>query len=482
MQFAYYDGEAVNYVEFKLHMIATMMTCGLISLSTDQQKSNERIFIKGQVLLFVDEKNKDKVYDWLCNQVEEKEMNKAELDSYNDKWKHYPVWYYNKNKSIEDRWFVTNDIKALSEKTGNYIIVVEPNKYEEGVDLQKSNTLINFDIKLCPLKMEQRIGRIDRVKLVEEQPQLQIYSFAPLNDMSGFMVNFLANELKMFSCWKGDTTGIVSMPLGTKENSATFESAINQINEAYKGLYDFDADSFISGCKKVIDFGANFTNNYFDEINNLYQQGDEIRDDFRYLKMVTPYINEINFNSFENGAIIPFGEIQTVGQKMAIENGEQTQEQYSNHRNDPEKLKNAIESYYNEYINYLQNQISEIKAASKKKERGSIESANYGNIVQNRYERLTSRLEGIQEEFNVYKDSEVAKLRKNSLQIKQEFVVKITSKILGRYEERIRKYLDVLISLFDKFCKDVKQRSDNMAKFISYLTIEEFKAMVNSNE
>ena len=488
--FAEYKGEDIDYVEFKLHMIAMMMTEGVdldiaSNVDTDQPKPIEKAFLKEQVLLFVDESNKDKVYTWLCNQVKEENMSTEELEEYKIKWKHYPVWYYNKNKSEKDKWFVTNDIKALSEKIGNYIIVVEPNKYEEGVDLQKSNTLINFDIKFCPLKMEQRIGRIDRVKLVDKQPELQIYSFTPLNDMSGFMVNFLANELKMFSCWKGDTTGIVSMPLGKEKNSATFESAIIQINEAYKGLYNYNADEFLEGCKKVIDLGANFTNDYFDEIKALYQNGDEIREDFRYLDMVSPFINDINFHSMpsKEGNVVFGRALRNAAQRKAAEEGNRSETQFSQHKNEHSKLKNAIESYYQKYMEDLQKQIDAIKVASNKVGRGSIEGSSYEDVVGKRFDRLNRRLTGIKDEYEAYNNSELfVALNNNSPIVKGNVVYNVTSAILNRYEERIRKYLNALINLFDKFCKDVKQRSDNMAKFISYLTIEEFKAMVNNNE
>ena len=194
LSLADYYSTDVDYDDFKLHMVAKLMTDGLEVQGSSQLKK-----IQGKVLLFTDSSTQNKVLNWLKNEIdsEKSTISEDELTSYISRYKHQPLWYYNSNKdNPEDQWIITTDIKALNDKSGNYLIVVEPDRYEEGVDLQSSNTLINFDIKFDPLKMEQRIGRIDRVKLGNIQSHIEIISFTPLNDLSGFMVDFLANELK----------------------------------------------------------------------------------------------------------------------------------------------------------------------------------------------------------------------------------------------------------------------------------------------
>ena len=480
----YYSTD-VDYDDFKLHMVVKLMTDGLEVQGVEQPKK-----IDGKVLLFADASTQKKVLEWLQTEatIGNKTLTPSELASYVSRYKHQPLWYYNSlRENEEDKWVITTDIKALKEKKGNYLIVVEPNKYEEGVDLQSSNILINFDIKFCPLKMEQRIGRIDRVKLGDTQPQLDIISFTPLNDMSGFMVDFLANELQMFSCWKGDTTGIVSMPLGDKPNSATFESAILAINEAYKNLYSYTASKFIASCKRISELGRNFSNNNFDSIDVLQKQEKQIFEDFKYLKQVGGIINKIilnsdctNNDSGDEGFVI-FDELCVLAREKAKNDGEISGESISNHKNDLKELKTAIESYYNQCIKLIQDEMDGIKNAyTSTIDTGKIESSN--SDEKEAYTRLKNRLDAFNAELTQYQKSKLFKLSLGSLGIEKIVLDEVLNPILNRFKYTINKYLDVLIELFEKFCLEVTDKSAKMTRFISYLTIEEFRVMADNYE
>ena len=480
----YYSTD-VDYDDFKLHMVVKLMTDGLEVQGVEQPKK-----IDGKVLLFADASTQKKVLEWLQNEamIGNKTLTPSELASYVSRYKHQPLWYYNSlRENEEDKWVITTDIKALKEKKGNYLIVVEPNKYEEGVDLQSSNILINFDIKFCPLKMEQRIGRIDRVKLGDTQPQLDIISFTPLNDMSGFMVDFLANELQMFSCWKGDTTGIVSMPLGDKPNSATFESAILAINEAYKNLYSYTSSKFIASCKRISELGRNFSNSNFDAIDALQKQEKQIFEDFKYLKQVSGIINKIilnsdctNNDSGDEGFVI-FDELCVLAREKAKNDGEISGESISNHKNDLKELKTAIESYYNQCIKLIQDEMDGIKNAyTSTIETGKIESSN--SDEKESYTRLKNRLDAFNAELAQYQKSKLFKLSLGSLGIEKIVLDEVLNPILNRFKYTINKYLDILIELFEKFCLEVTDKSAKMTRFISYLTIEEFRVMADNYE
>ncbi len=482
----YYSTD-VDYDEFKLHMIVKMMTDGLEIRNDISQERTKSIV--GKVLLFTDQKTQGKVLSWLRNECDPqgKSMTEAEKDAYVFRYKHVPLWYYNSLRADEeDKWVITTDIKALKEKRGNYLIVVEPNKYEEGVDLQASDTLINFDIKFCPLKMEQRIGRIDRVKLCDEQPQLNIISFTPLNDMSGFMVDFLANELKMFSCWRGDTTGIVSMPLGDKPNSATFESAILAINDAYVALYDYDGARFVSACKRIKELGKNFSNDNFKGVNTVLENENAIIDDICYLKESADFVNEITSNSEssgedgENGFVV-FDHLGALAEEKAVQDGLISEESISGHVNDLKKLKKAVREYYEFNIGVTENGMRAIENASKTVTEGGKIDTDY-SAVKNRYESLKKKNNALCAEYEKFKTSKLETVAETSLGIRKADVDKSLRPILGRYKACLSTYLDVLIDLFDRFCSDVKDKAEKMTRFISYLTIEEFKVMANDYE
>jgi hypothetical protein len=138
---------------------------------------------------------------------------------------------------------VTESAEDMERYSGNLLVIIDPKRYEKGVDLQKANTMINFDINYCPLKMEQRIGRIDRIRPSGQNQQIDIISFVPLNNMSGYVINFFANELKMFTQWMGETTGIVSVPEEESRSrqvgeSVAFEDKVKTLDEYYTGIYN----------------------------------------------------------------------------------------------------------------------------------------------------------------------------------------------------------------------------------------------------
>jgi hypothetical protein len=91
--------------------------------------------------------------------------------------------------------------------------------------------------------MEQRIGRIDRIRPSGQNQQIDIISFVPLNNMSGYVINFFASELKMFTQWMGETTGIVSVPEEESRSrqvgeSVAFEDKVKTLDEYYTGIYN----------------------------------------------------------------------------------------------------------------------------------------------------------------------------------------------------------------------------------------------------
>ena len=162
---------------------------------------------------------------------------KRKKPEYAAKWKRYGARF------PETDWRVTEKYGDLGNPAyKNVLIIIDPTKYAQGLDLQKADTIINFDIDYDPLKMEQRIGRIDRIRPGgRENQNINIISFVPYNDMSGFVINFFANELKMFTQWMGETTGIVSVPresgseaTGTKNS---FGERVKALESAYRQLY-----------------------------------------------------------------------------------------------------------------------------------------------------------------------------------------------------------------------------------------------------
>lgn len=195
--------------------------------------------VSKKVLLFA-ENDRDAITEWFKYQrctplYKGEQLSSAKAEEYKRKWASYTV------EDLGGSWKVSEDTEDLQRIDGNLLVIIDPKRYEKGVDLQKADTIINFDINYCPLKMEQRIGRIDRIRPSGQSQGINIISFVPLNDMSGYVINFFANELRMFTQWMGETTGIVSVPeeasAAKNGEDVSFEGKVYKLEVLYRYLY-----------------------------------------------------------------------------------------------------------------------------------------------------------------------------------------------------------------------------------------------------
>ena len=273
-------------VEFKLALVSRLMS----GTGDDKEKLGE---VKKKVLLFA-ENGRDKILEWFryrkCTPLYKpsEPLDEATLKEYEKKWTRYAV-------QPLGNWHVSTDTTDLQKLDyDNLLIIIDPSRYEKGVDLQKADTIINFDINYDPLKMEQRIGRIDRIRPKGSEQQINIVSFVPLNDMSGFVINFFANEMKMFTQWMGETTGIVSVP--EEENELTkntgeeisFVDRVEKLEERYMEIYRL--------CNS--DVSAADVEKYAETFGSVFgQDANRGKNDFLFLQRLRPYFDEAFRNS-----------------------------------------------------------------------------------------------------------------------------------------------------------------------------------------
>ncbi|MBP5404854.1 MAG: DEAD/DEAH box helicase family protein [Clostridia bacterium] len=216
-----------DYFLSRMHMLINLFDPdGMEGVKIKRKKGTYKI------LVFTKDEINDLLYEKLLEEraTAEKEKNAHKEEEYKHKYGHKPYTW--------PGWTISHDVKDLKNE-GDVLVVVPAGKYEEGVDLQMATHLVNFDILHSPLAMEQRIGRIDRVKQDNALDRdIYIYAFTPLNDWSGFSTSFLANGLHLFNRWNGDTTGIVSFPVAEKENLSSFDSIVSELESAYKIISD----------------------------------------------------------------------------------------------------------------------------------------------------------------------------------------------------------------------------------------------------
>lgn len=88
----------------------------------------------------------------------------------------------------------------VGDKSGCAILLADE-KLSESHNLQYAcSTVINFSICYSPIKMDQRIGRVDRIG---QQRTMNIISFANMNSLEGFLLAFY-NKIGLFSGWRDD--------------------------------------------------------------------------------------------------------------------------------------------------------------------------------------------------------------------------------------------------------------------------------------
>lgn len=94
--------------------------------------------------------------------------------------------------------------RAITEfaKKDDAVLVVEDSAFTEGVNLQDSRIIINFQVTPDPLSMDQRIGRIFRLGQASD---VEIYSFADMNKLEGFALAYF-NTIGLLVSNSGDAT------------------------------------------------------------------------------------------------------------------------------------------------------------------------------------------------------------------------------------------------------------------------------------
>ena len=280
-----YNLDDDGMAEYKLALVTKLM------MGSDPNLGS----VKKKVLLFA-ENGRDEILNWFgslkCRPLADKFVTDAKSEkTFADKLISYGIAAAT---DLFKTWNVSQDASLLtSADKENVLIIIDPKRYEKGVDMQKADTIINFDINYDPLKMEQRIGRIDRIRPKGAEQSINIISFVPLNDMSGFVINFFANEMKMFTQWMGETTGIVSVPEDADSDKSggdiSFEGRVKTLERFYKYVYRL--------C--TTDVSAKDREKMAEEFGEFFKLDKEkMRYDFDFLQELRPVFDGVCKNSF----------------------------------------------------------------------------------------------------------------------------------------------------------------------------------------
>jgi hypothetical protein len=126
-----------------------------------------------------------------------------------------------------------------------------------------------------------------------------------MNDMSGFVINFFANELKMFTQWMGETTGIVSVEeeAGVKSSGigedVSFEGKVKGLEKYYRYIYTLCKEKVTND--DISKFAKDFEDRFVDEKGNHKIDKIKADIDFRFLRELRADFDTAFRNSVSTG-------------------------------------------------------------------------------------------------------------------------------------------------------------------------------------
>ena len=102
----------------------------------------------------------------------------------------------------------------------------------EGLDFQFCSNLVNYDLHWNPMKIEQRIGRIDRIG--QQKSEIFIHNFVAKGSIDEKVLDVIGSKLSLVSESFADIMPIIK----SKSKSGMFDSDVldNQVNQADKLL------------------------------------------------------------------------------------------------------------------------------------------------------------------------------------------------------------------------------------------------------
>ena len=468
-------------VEYKLALVNKLMEGSDSKLGSISKK----------VLLFA-EHGREAILEWFRYQQLEPlytrdfQLDPQKLQSYKEKWDSYGI------DKIGSEWKVSDNTNDLNRYDGNLLIIIDPKRFEKGVDLQKADTIINFDINYDPLKMEQRIGRIDRIRPSGNSSQINIISFVSLNDMSGFVINFFAYELKMFTQWMGETTGIVSVPDenndSAKGHQVSFSGKIYELEKYYNDLYKLCREKVEKAeIEKMAGEFAQFFSLNKDQAIYDFQLLQELRENFDaiFRNSISPQRagysvdksdkKVMRFNS-ANGVFLSCG--AETCDKCA--NKQHCRANPERMRNNSRDFVNAIKEFFNRGENFYieankeyQKSISNIKVSSAsegqkiKELQGWLRDRNEQfKSEKKNVSKLVSELPGSETSFTV----PFKKYSDIFLPIKRLY-----------WDEVAAKYIKLILAQFYNQCDSVLGSASLFENFIKILSIADFMNNMEGN-
>ena len=132
----------------------------------------------------------------------------------------YSVGKIHGDFSVEERFYKIKEFKK-----GSFDILLSSEVGSEGLDMQFCNVVINYDLPWNPMRVEQRIGRIDRIG--QKFDKLHIFNLCIVGSIEDRIYNRLYEKLNIFE----NSIGELEPILGDLEKQLNITELINLSQE-----------------------------------------------------------------------------------------------------------------------------------------------------------------------------------------------------------------------------------------------------------
>ncbi|AOW80896.1 helicase [Halodesulfurarchaeum formicicum] len=136
----------------------------------------------------------------------------------------------------EDSWKTVGKERVkreFSDDDGDVDILVATDSASEGLNLQECGAMINYDLPWNPMRVEQRIGRIDRIG--QEYDNVYILNYSYEDTVESDIYDRLGDRIGLFEYVVGDMQPILSS-VGSKIREATMAEGVKANSEEYEEL------------------------------------------------------------------------------------------------------------------------------------------------------------------------------------------------------------------------------------------------------
>lgn len=180
--------------------------------------------------------------------------------------KNYNVCFLNGSMSMEERNSVINDFK-LSKS-----VLVSTDAGGEGLNLQFANVVVNYDLPWNPMKIEQRIGRVDRIG---QDRDVFVYNIVIVDTVESRVRDVLEQKLN-----------VILKELGIDKYSDVLDSEVSETNFIQAFMNSIKDPRNLEISLKPIE------NELYEQLNNQARFNEILRQDNDFLDLIGIKWNE----------------------------------------------------------------------------------------------------------------------------------------------------------------------------------------------